>query len=235
MVPVTLSIKEKLVMAAPPPREEKYWNRTIETMPREDLLALQWEITQRRLRYVYERSRLYRHRLEQAGVKPDDIKSIEDFKRKVPITTKDDIRADTLQTGDVFGGILTVPLEQVSGFGPSTGTSGEPTQTVFTGSDTDISSEAETRQLWSFGMRPGDLCILWDPGFNPPIFYTIHTAYRKLGLPYISLGLGSMLQERELERWTETMLKLPVKSGWVPYSMLWTYKDYIERYKQFQR
>lgn len=227
MTHIPLSLMDRIVRWRPPPNEEKYWNRAIETMPRPELMELQWQLLQRQVKYVYERSRLYRKRLEEAGVTPNNLRSTEDFRKRAPITTKDDIRADIHATGDIFGGTLCTPLSEITGFGPSTGTSGEPTQTALTKGDITVASEGLARQLWSFGLRPGDFITNWE--FAHPAFHAMQAAYRMLSLPFISLALGSMLQERELDRWTQVMQRLPVKSGYVPYSMLWTYKDYIER------
>lgn len=93
-----LSTKGKMLRKVPPPREAKYWNEYIETMPRRDLMQLQWGLLQEQIKYVYERSRFYKKRLDQAGVTPNGIKSIEDFRRKVSITCKDDIRLDVEQS-----------------------------------------------------------------------------------------------------------------------------------------
>ena len=220
-------IKDKIIIEAPPPVEEMYWNKAIETMPREELLAFQWQLLKEQVKYVYENSRFYRKKMKAAGIAPDDITSIEDFKRRIPIVVKEDIRADIEESGDIFGGTVCVPLEKLMYFAPSTGTSGQPTQTAITREDLDFVSESIARQFWSFGLRPGDFCSAFDVA-NHPGAPTMFSGFAKVGLPYIRLGLGTVFQEMELERWTQAMQKLPIKSAWVPFSMLWTFREYIE-------
>ena len=228
MAHIPLSIKDKIVRKGPPPREEKYWNRAMETMPRKELLEFQWQLLREQIRYIYEGSRFYRRKFEEAKITPEDIKSMEDFRNKVPITTKDEIRADIRETGAIFGGTLCVPLEEVAYFGSSTGTSGEATQTALTKNDIQMVVETIARQLWAFGIRPGDFSSFWDGVFHPG-FPAMHAAWKTMGVPYVPLALGSMLQERELDRWTQAMQRLPIKFGYVPYSMIWIYRDYIEK------
>ena len=223
-----VSIQEKMVMKAPPPNEVKYWNEGIETMPRRELMELQWELVREQIKYVYERSRFYKKRLDEAGVKPDEIRSIEDFNRKVPITCKDDIRLDIERTGDIFGGTLCVPLQEVFYAGPSTGTTGQPTQTALTPGDMTFARENVARQFWTMGLRPGDFCMFWVLGGHPGMPVCQRTLHL-IGMPYSELALCPAFFEAELDRWTQTMQKLPVATSWVPYTLLWTYKDYIEK------
>ena len=227
MAHVISEIKDKIVMEVPPPVEQKYWNKTIETMPRERLLELQWQLLKQQIRYVYDKSRFYRKKMEAAGVTPDDIKSLQDFKKKVPITSKDDIRADIEESGDIFGGTVCTPLERLSYFGPSTGTSGQPTQSALTKEDIDFVNENISRQYWCFGLRPGDFCTCFD-GVSHPGFQLLFSGFAKVGLPYIRIALGSVFQEMEFDRWTQAMQKFPVKSCYLPFSMLWSYREYIE-------
>ena len=215
MAHVKSELKDKIIVDVPPPVEEKYWNRAIETMPREELLAFQWQLLKAQLNYVYENSRFYRKKIEAAGIAPDDITSIEAFRKKIPIVVKEDIRADIEESGDIFGGTVCVPLEKFMYFAPSTGTSGQPTQTAITKEDLDFVSESIARQFWSFGLRPGDFCSAFDVA-NHPGAPTMFSGFARVGLPYIRLGLGTVFQEMELERWTQAMQKLPITISTTP-------------------
>ncbi|RMF06679.1 phenylacetate--CoA ligase family protein [Candidatus Woesearchaeota archaeon] len=62
-----------------------------ERIPVEELKKKQWELTQKIIRHAYENVPMYREKFKQAGITPEDIKKPEDMK-KIPITTKDDIR-----------------------------------------------------------------------------------------------------------------------------------------------
>ena len=68
-----------------------YYQPELETMSREELDALQLERLQKLVAYVYERIPFYRESFDEAGVKPEDIKSLDDL-RKFPFTVKQDLR-----------------------------------------------------------------------------------------------------------------------------------------------
>ena len=68
-----------------------YYQPELETMPREELDALQLVRLQKLVAYVYERIPFYRESFDEAGVKPEDIKSLDDL-RKFPFTVKQDLR-----------------------------------------------------------------------------------------------------------------------------------------------
>ena len=68
-----------------------YYQPELETMPREELDALQLERLQKLVAYVYECIPFYRESFDEAGVKPEDIKSLDDL-RKFPFTVKQDLR-----------------------------------------------------------------------------------------------------------------------------------------------
>jgi phenylacetate-CoA ligase len=220
-------MRDKIIMKRPPLQEERYWNKTIETMPRKDLLEFQWEILKNQIKYVYERSILYRRSFEKAGVTPGDIKSIEDFRNKVPLGSKDDMRAYREESGDYFGGVVCVPLEELVTFGPSTGTSGQPTPTAVTREDLDFTTENIARQYWSFGLRPGDFSTCFA-GVGHPGWEGLFLGFNKIGVPYIHLALGSVFQEMEVAKWIQMLQQLPVKSCYLPFSMFWTFREYIE-------
>ena len=87
---------------------EHYYQREIETAPREQIRKLQNERLLATVRRVYERVPLYRERMQAAGVSPDDIQSIDDLK-KLPFTYKQDLRdAQTLQQ-KILGVVKEIP------------------------------------------------------------------------------------------------------------------------------
>ncbi len=70
---------------------EKYWDKDIETMSREDMKALQSERLVKQVKHVYENVKYYRDLMDKKGVKPEDIKGIEDL-HKLPFISKADLR-----------------------------------------------------------------------------------------------------------------------------------------------
>ena len=95
-----------------------YWQKEIETASREQIYAWQSERLVRTVRRVYERVPLYRERMDAAGVKPEDIRGIEDLP-KLPFTQKQDLR-DTYPYG-----MFAVPMDEVVRLHASSGTTGK--------------------------------------------------------------------------------------------------------------
>lgn len=144
------------------PTNISHWNRRVETLPREEIAALQLKKIKYLTRYAYYNSPFYRQRFDVAGVKPDDIQTLDDFRSKVPIYRKDDLRELREQTNDPFAGMLTVPVECLEVIHPSTGTSGVPTFVGVSADEVEILSEGIARLLWMWGCRPG-MTIYYGP------------------------------------------------------------------------
>ncbi|MBI3085058.1 MAG: phenylacetate--CoA ligase [candidate division NC10 bacterium] len=125
------------------------WNPEIETMPRERLGALQLERLQQTARRVYERVPFYRQAFDKHGVKPADIRTLEDL-RKLPFTRKADFR-ETYPTG-----LFAVPMNQVLRIHASSGTTGKPIIAGYTRADLSMWAETCARCLASAGAVPGD-------------------------------------------------------------------------------
>ncbi|ROR32501.1 phenylacetate--CoA ligase family protein [Inmirania thermothiophila] len=122
----------------------------LETMPREKLAALQLERLRWTLRHAYDNVQHFRRRFDEAGVKPDDLRTLEDI-RHFPFTVKDDLRA-----AYPFG-MFAVPREQVVRVHASSGTTGKPTVVGYTRDDIDTWADLMARTLAACGARPGDI------------------------------------------------------------------------------
>ncbi len=126
------------------------WNDEFETMPREALEALQLKRLRAVVERVYATVPFYRRRLEEAGVTPDSIKSLEDLQR-IPFTTKDDLRDNYPY------GLFAVPLKQVVRIHASSGTTGKPTVVGYTRRDLETWSELMARSLAAAGTTKEDV------------------------------------------------------------------------------
>ena len=83
---------------------EHYYQPEIECASREEILKLQNERLVKQVKHVYDNVPYYRNKMEEAGVSPEDIRSVEDL-HKLPFITKDDLR-------DAYPyGLLAVPLK----------------------------------------------------------------------------------------------------------------------------
>jgi len=121
-----------------------YYNKMIETAPRHEMRALQSYNLSKTVRRVYENVPLYRQRMDEAGVKPDDIRSIDDLKL-LPFTMKKDLR-DTYPYG-----LFAVPMSQVVRLHASSGTTGKQIVVGYTENDLKMWGECVARALTAIG------------------------------------------------------------------------------------
>jgi len=126
------------------------WNVPAETMPREELMALQLARLQDLTRRVYERVPFYRAAFDRARVRPEQIRSLDDI-RRLPCTRKTDLR-------DYYPfGLFAVPRDQVVRIHASSGTTGKPTVVGYTRADIAVWAEVCARCLAASGAQPGDV------------------------------------------------------------------------------
>ena len=121
-----------------------------ETLSRAELRAIQEERLLKTVGRVYEKVAPYRKKMEEAGLTPADIASLDDLK-KLPFITKQDLR-------DHYPfGFCAVPREQFARVHSSSGTTGKPTPTVFAKSDLDVWSECVARIACAGGATAEDM------------------------------------------------------------------------------
>lgn len=133
----------------------EYWNPQIETMKKEEIEELQLKRLIAIVGHAYRNSQFYKELFDEVGVKPEDIKTYDDFRNKIPLFRKDQIRDRRAETGDPFGTMLTVPVDQIERIHPSTGTTGAPTFTALTAEEVYVGGEPCARFGWMWKIRPG--------------------------------------------------------------------------------
>lgn len=116
------------------------WNPQIECMPREEIIKLQNERLRNVVKYEYERVPLYRERMGKKGVKPEDIRTIDDLKY-LPFTDKTDLR-DTFPYG-----LFAADKKDIVRIQGSSGTTGKPIVSGYTQNDVDVWTEMMARTL----------------------------------------------------------------------------------------
>jgi len=121
----------------------------IELASRDELAALQLDRLQWSLRHAYDNVDFYRRRFDEAGVHPDDCRSLDDLSR-FPFTTKADLR-ETYPFG-----MFAVPRERIARIHASSGTTGRPTVVGYTRRDIETWAEVVARSIRAAGGRPGD-------------------------------------------------------------------------------
>ncbi len=105
-----------------------YWNKELECMNREQMRALQSRKLQATVKKVYENVPFYKKAFDEKGVRPEDIKSVEDLKR-LPFTLKTDLR------DNYPFGLFAAPQEEICRVHASSGTTGKPTVVGYTARD----------------------------------------------------------------------------------------------------
>ena len=128
---------------------QNYWQKEIETASRDQITAWQNERLCNTVEHVYKNVELYRRRMDEAGVKPGDIKTIEDI-TKLPFTCKQDLR-DTYPYG-----MFAVPMSEVVRLHASSGTTGKQIVVGYTKEDLEIWEDICARQLVAAGATKED-------------------------------------------------------------------------------
>ena len=149
------------------------WNEEMETMPREELQKVQLKRMQWTVERVHSRVPFYKKLFDEAGVKPADLKSLDDL-AKFPFTVKQDLR-DNYPFGP-----FAVPLEEVSQIHATSGTTGKMTVTGYTENDMKVWAEVMARVYAAGGAKKGDV---------------IHNAY---GYGLFTGGLGFHIGAHEI-------------------------------------
>jgi len=173
----------------------KYLDPEVETMDREKLGALQLRRLKNQLRRCYQDSEFYRQRFKEAGIKPEDIRSLDDVVY-LPFVTKPELR-DEQQDYPPFGRYTVAPPNTWAELHPSTGTTGAPVNTIWSYKDVMHISKWTARTMWTFGVRPGDIIQnafsygLWVAGMST------HYAARELGC--FVIPIGAAMTERQID------------------------------------
>ncbi|MFV2054139.1 phenylacetate--CoA ligase PaaK [Aliiroseovarius sp. YM-037] len=158
----------------------------IEVASRDEIEVLQLDRLKWSLKHAYDNVPMYKQRFDEAGVHPDDLKSLKDL-AKFPFTYKNDLR-------DHYPfGLFAVPREQIVRIHASSGTTGKATVVGYTKNDCDLFANMVARSLRASGIRPGDM---------------VHNAY---GYGLFTGGLGAHVG---IERLGATVV--PVSGGMTP-------------------
>ncbi len=127
-----------------------YYQPEIECAPREQILALQNERLVKQVRNVYDHVEYYRKRMDEKGVKPEDIRSVEDL-HKLPFLTKDDLREAYPY------GLLARPLSDCVRIQSTSGTTGRRVVAFYTQHDIDLWDECCARAIMAAGGTKDDV------------------------------------------------------------------------------
>jgi phenylacetate-CoA ligase len=184
-------------------RYRKYWDEEIETMPREALAGLESDKLREQAAYVYKKSSFYQKKFDEAGIHPDDIRSVRDLP-KLPFTTKDELRQTQLECGGL-GGHQCAQMSDIVRIQGTSGTTGRPLFIGLTRKDANIWAELFARHGWTGGLRPDDVMInpadfgLFVGGLSECVGAE-HLGVTVIPLPLVSSGIQKLLDMVQIFR-----------------------------------
>ena len=168
----------------------KYYQPEIETMPVDQLQALQSERLVAQVKHVYDNVEFYRNKMDEAGVKPEDIHGIEDL-HLLPFITKDDLK-------DQYPyGLLAKPLKDCVRIHSTSGTTGRRVVAFYTQHDIDLWEECCARAIVAAGGTDEDVCQI---AYGYGLFTGgsgVHGGAHKVGC--LTLPMSSGNTERQLQ------------------------------------
>ena len=156
----------------------RYLEPAVETMPRDELAALQQERILELVPEAYAQSGFYRDLWSAAGVDPAAVRTLADFRRMIPTFTKKDVQSYRERTGDPFAGMLFVPPDELTSIMSTSGTTGDPEPIPEIWDAYPPLQLCSARDLWEIGLRPGDKVLVSAGSFRG--FYD--TFYHGMGL-----------------------------------------------------
>lgn len=185
--------------------ERRYYDPEIQTLSPERLRELQQTRLARQLDRVWTAPvPFFRRKLEGAGLRRDDLRSLDDL-RHVPTTLKAELRRSEDEVPP-FGDYRGAPLSQCVRLGASTGTSGRPTLILWTRRDLEVDYTASSRGRWRWGLRPGMSLANAHPfGMNAGGWHFSHGIE---GLGCLNIPSGPPVGERHIADVVEVWRRL---------------------------
>lgn len=169
------------------------WNRHFECMERDDLRYNQERRLRETVARVYFNVPYYRHKMQEAGLGPEDVNSLDDL-RKLPFTTKDDLR------DNYPFGLFAVPMSEIVRLHASSGTTGKPTVVGYTRNDIATWSEVMARTLTAAGASRDDFIHI---AYGYGLFtggLGLHYGGEKIGASVIPISGGNTTRQLQLMR-----------------------------------
>ena len=167
------------------------WNEKIECATRDEMRSIQSKRLNDTVQRIYHAIPYYRKKMQEAGLTPHDIKSVDDLK-KLPFTTKADLR------DNYPFGLFTVPMSEIVRLHASSGTTGKPTVVGYTRKDIQMWSEVVTRSLCMAGVHHHDIVQI---AYGYGLFtggLGIHYGTENLGASVIPISGGNTTKQIQL-------------------------------------
>lgn len=160
------------------------YDEKTERMNLNEMRALQLERLKHIVKYAYNKVPFYTKKFDEIGLKPEDIRTLEDI-TKIPYTTKSDLRDNYPY------GLNAVPMEDIVRVHASSGTSGKPTVVCYTANDLEMWSDCMARLIVAAGGKKTDIVQI---AFGYGLFtgaLGLHQGWQKIGATVIPASSGN--------------------------------------------
>lgn len=167
------------------------WNEKIECASREEMKIIQSARLKETVQRIYHSVPSYRRKMQETGLTPHDIKSVDDLV-KLPFTTKADLR------DNYPFGLFTVPMSEIVRLHASSGTTGKPTVVGYTRKDIQMWAEVVTRSLCMAGVHHHDIVQI---AYGYGLFtggLGLHYGTENLGASVIPISGGNSSKQIQL-------------------------------------
>ena len=170
---------------------ENYYNQQIECIDREELKKIQGERLANTVKRVYDNVPHYRQKMDEIGLKPSDIKTVDDLK-KLPFTVKQDLR-DTYPYG-----LFACPMDEVNRIHASSGTTGKQTVVGYTANDLEMWESIVARAIVAAGGSKKDI---FHVSYGYGLFtggLGLHGGATKVGTSVIPVSTGNTKRQIQI-------------------------------------
>lgn len=181
-----------MTLGSPRASASPVWDQSC-YLPRPEIERRQLARLQQLLAYCYEHVPLYRRLYDSAGFKPSDVRTLEDFRRKVPRLDKPELMAEQREGGVALRNDL--PTGAATYYHQTSGTTGEPLEEWSTAYDMLSVGDSWSSTWWAAGMRPGDVMYFCFNFGTFAGFWTAFYAAQRFGVT-IASGSGLSTQQR---------------------------------------
>ena len=169
------------------------WDRKAECATRKQIEAIQLPRLQWSIKHAYDNVPMYREKMQKAGVKPEDIRTLKDV-AKLPLTSKQELR-------DQYPfRLLAVPMKQIVRIHASSGTTGQPITAGYTRGDLENWSECIARLATAGGAREDDIAQI---SFGYSLFtgaFGLHGGLEKIGCAIVPISSGNTERQINIMR-----------------------------------
>lgn len=192
------------------PGSDSIWAPELECASKDEIESLQSAKLRLAVRYMYERSKLFRTKCAAIGLEPGDVAGLRDLTH-IPITTKDDMSRDLVENPP-WGTYTAIDDELWLNHGwqifQTSGTTSAPRPFRYTAFDRDIWAWTDARALYAMGLRSGKDSVMLCFGYGPHVaMWGLHYALHLMNVPVVTGGgLDSRTRAMMIDRYRPTTI-----------------------------